>query len=59
MKKISLGRLISAIGVLELGISLLLFSFDVVSKPIFRVAVSIGVAIQIAALVISLKRNEF
>lgn len=59
MKKISIGRLISLIGILVLSIGLICNAFEIVSITAFRIIVLIGIIAEVVALIIILKRSEF
>lgn len=54
-----MGRLISLTGVLILSIGLICNGFEVISAAAFRVIVLVGIMVQVAALVCSLKKKEF
>ena len=59
MKKISIGRLISIIGILILSIGLICNAFEFVSIKAFRVIVLVGIIVHVIALVFALKKNNF
>ena len=57
--KWSVGRVISVIGILVLCAGLLCNSFELISNVAFRVIVLVGIIIDLIALCIILKREEF
>lgn len=59
MKKYSIGRIISLIGILILAIGLICNSFELISLTIFRIVVLAGIITQIVALVLILTKKEF
>jgi len=59
MKNISIGRLISFIGILILCIGLICNGFELLSITAFRIIVLVGIIAQVIALVFTLKKNEF
>ena len=59
MKSLSIGRLISFIGILILSAGLICNSFELISAVVFRAIVSLGIITETAALVIGLKQNCF
>lgn len=59
MKNISVGRIISFIGILLLSIGLICNGFEFVSIAAFRIIVLVGIIMQAIALVFILKKNEF
>ena len=59
MKKISIGRLVSIIGILILSVGLLCNSFGLLTTSAFRAVVLVGIIAEAAALFLTLKRREF
>ncbi len=59
MKKISIGRLISFIGILVLSIGLICNAFEFVPIPAFRIIVLVGIIMEVVALIFILKKSEF
>lgn len=59
MKNISIGRLISSIGILVLSIGLICNGFEFISITAFRIIVLIGIVFQAIALGFILKKSEF
>lgn len=59
MKKISIGRLISFIGILVLSIGLICNAFEFVSITAFRIIVLVGIIMEVVALIFILKKSEF
>lgn len=59
MKNVSIGRLISFIGILILSIGLICNSFEFVSVTLFRMIVLVGIITEIIALIFILKKSEF
>ncbi|MBP3314054.1 MAG: hypothetical protein J6K84_05325 [Oscillospiraceae bacterium] len=59
MKKMSIGRLLSFIGILFLSIGLICNGFELVSVAVFRGIVLVGIILQAIALVFILKNSEF
>ncbi len=59
MKKISIGRLMVFIGILVLSIGLICNAFEFVTIMVFRIIVLVGIIIEVLALVLILKKNEF
>jgi len=59
MKKISIGRLISFIGILVLSIGLICNAFEFVSITAFRIIVLVGIIMEVVALFFILKKSEF
>ncbi len=59
MKKISIGRLIGIIGILVLSIGLISNAFEFISITVFRIIVLVCIIIEVVALVLILKKNEF
>ncbi|MGN0538286.1 MAG: hypothetical protein ACI4KI_00350 [Candidatus Fimenecus sp.] len=59
MKKISIGRLISLIGILVLSIGLVFNAFEFVSIAAFRIIVLVGIIAEVLALILILKKSEF
>lgn len=57
--KWSMGRIISVIGILILGVGLLCHSFELISIAVFRAVVLVGIIVNLIALCIILKREEF
>ena len=57
--KWSVGRIVSVIGILILGVGLLCNSFEFISTAAFRVVVLVGIIVNLIALCIILKREEF
>jgi hypothetical protein len=55
----SVGRIVSVIGILILCIGLLLNGFELISNTIFRVIVLVGIIVNLVALCIILKKEEF
>ena len=58
-KRWSVGRIVSVIGILILCIGLLLNGFELISNTIFRVIVLVGIIVNLVALCIILKKEEF
>ena len=58
-KKWSMGRIVSFIGILILCVGLLCNSFELISNTQFRVVVLVGTIVNLIALCIILKREEF
>ena len=58
-RKYSVGRIISIIGILILCVGLLCNSFELISTAVFRVVVLVGIIVNLIALCIILKRDEF
>ena len=58
-KRWSVGRIVSVIGMLILCIGLLLNGFELISNTIFRVIVLVGIIVNLVALCIILKKEEF
>ncbi len=59
MKKFSIGRLISLIGILVLAIGLICNAFEFVSITAFRIIVLVGIITEVVALIFILKKSEF
>lgn len=59
MKKISIGRIISLIGILVLSIGLICNAFEFVSIAAFRIIVLVGIIMEVIALIIILMKSEF
>ena len=59
MKKISISRLISLVGILVLSIGLICNAFEFVSITAFRIIVLVGIILEVVALVFILKKSEF
>ena len=57
--KWSMGRIVSVIGILILCVGLLCNSFELISTAVFRVVVLVGIVVNLIALCIILKREEF
>ena len=57
--KWSLGRIVSVVGILILGVGLLCNSFELISTTVFRIVVLVGIVVNLIALCIILKREEF
>ena len=57
--KWSIGRIVSVIGILILCVGLLCNSFELISTAVFRVVVLVGIVVNLIALCIILKRDEF
>ena len=57
--KWSMGRIVSIIGILILCVGLLCNSFELISTAVFRVVVLVGIIVNLIALCIILKRDEF
>jgi hypothetical protein len=55
----SVGRIVSVIGILILCMGLLLNGFELISNTIFRVIVLVGIIVNLVALCIILKKEEF
>lgn len=55
----SVGRIVSVIGILILCVGLLCNSFELISTAVFRVVVLVGIVVNLIALCIILKREEF
>ena len=55
----SVGRIVSVIGILILSMGLLLNGFELISNTIFRVIVLVGIIVNLVALCIILKKEEF
>ena len=58
-RKCSVGRIVSIIGILILCMGLLCNSFELISTAVFRVVVLVGIIVNLIALCIILKRDEF
>ena len=58
-RKYSVGRIVSIIGILILCMGLLLNGFELISNTIFRVIVLVGIIVNLVALCIILKKEEF
>jgi hypothetical protein len=58
-KRWSVGRIVSVIGILILCMGLLLNGFELISNTIFRVIVLVGIIVNLVALCIILKKEEF
>ena len=58
-RKWSIGRIFSAIGILILCVGLLCNSFELISNTIFRFIVLVGAFVNLIALCIIIKREEF
>jgi hypothetical protein len=58
-RKYSVGRIVSIIGILILCVGLLCNSFELISTAVFRVVVLVGIIVNLIALCIILKRDEF
>lgn len=58
-RKLSLGQFLVSASITIVGIGLLLFSFDIVSKQIYMIIVGVGILTGIVALFFTLKRSEF
>lgn len=58
-RKYSVGRIVSIIGILVLCVGLLCNSFELISTAVFRVVVLVGIIVNLIALCIILKRDEF
>ncbi len=58
-RKYSVGRIVSVIGILILCMGLLCNSFELISTAVFRVVVLVGIIVNLVALCIILKRDEF
>ena len=58
-RKCSMGRIVSIIGILILCMGLLCNSFELISTAVFRVVVLVGIIVNLIALCIILKREEF
>ena len=59
MKKISMGRLISLIGILIMSIGLICNGFEFISITTFRIIVLVGMITEVIALIFILKKGEF
>ena len=57
--KRSLGKLISSIGTLFLGVGLICNGFEIISINVLRLIVLIGIIVHLIALGIILKEKEF
>ena len=57
--KWSMGRIVSVIGILILCVGLLCNSFELISTAVVRVVVLVGIVVNLIALCIILKREEF
>ena len=57
--KRSLGKLVSSIGTLVLGVGLICNAFEIISINVFRLIVLIGIIVHLIALGIILKEKEF
>lgn len=57
--KRSLGKLVSFIGTLVLGVGLICNGFEIISINVFRLIVLIGIIVHLIALGIILKEKEF
>ena len=57
--KYSLGKLVSSIGTLVLGVGLICNGFEIISINVFRLIVLIGIIVHLIALGIILKEKEF
>ena len=57
--KWSMGRIVSVLGILILCAGLLCNSFELISNTVFRIIVLIGIIVNLIALCIILKREEF
>ena len=58
-RKYSVGRIVSIIGILILCVGLLCNSFELISTAVFRLVVLVGIIVNLIALCIILKRDEF
>ena len=58
-RKYSVGRIVSIIGILILCVGLLCNSFELISTAVFRAVVLVGIIVNLIALCIILKRDEF
>ena len=58
-RKCSVGRIVSIIGILILCMGLLFNSYELISTAVFRVVVLVGIIVNLIALCIILKRDEF
>ena len=59
MKRLSIGRIISFIGILILAIGLIFNSFELISLTAFRIIVLVGIITQIVALILILTKKEY
>ena len=59
MKKLSIGRIISFIGILILAIGLICNSFELISLAAFRIIVLAGIITQMVALILILTKKEY
>ncbi|MBQ3140820.1 MAG: hypothetical protein IJC25_02525 [Clostridia bacterium] len=59
MKNVSIGRLISLLGILILSVGLICSGFELVSVTVFRIIVLVGIVTQAIALIVILKKKEF
>ena len=59
MKKISIGNLISLIGILFMSIGLIFNAFEIVSITVFRIIILVGIIAEVIALIFILKKSEF
>lgn len=59
MRKIGLGRALVLLGIFVECIGLMLYGLEIVPRGVFRAIVLAGVMIDLAALVVILKRSEF
>ena len=55
----SVGRIVSVIGILILCVGLLCNGFELISNTLFRIIVLLGIIVNMVALYIILKRDEF
>ena len=58
-RRYGVGRIVSIIGILILCVGLLCNSFELISTAVFRVVVLVGIIVNLIALCIILKRDEF
>ena len=59
-RKLSIGKLLSVIGILILCVGLLCSGFEIISasSTVFRIIIAIGIITQAVALVFIIKKNE-
>jgi hypothetical protein len=58
-REYSVGHIVSVVGILILCVGLLCNSFELISTAVFRVVVLVGIIVNLIALCIILKRDEF
>lgn len=59
MKNISIARIVSLIGILVLSTGLILNSFELISTRAFRIITLLGLVVEVSALFLTFRKNEF